>query len=412
MGYLSTDTEHNGEPVLGRGEICVKGTGTFLGYYKLPVETAAALSPDGFLHTGDIGAFTATGQLKIIDRKKDLFKLSQGEYISPEKVENVIAASPLIAQAFVWGLDTESYPVAVIIPNPSPTPPSIPDILKSIKDVSKEQGLNSYEIPLKIHLDKVPFLPDNDLMTPTMKLKRFNLNKKYEDVLTALYSEPIVEATPKPQPSKNMWKNQPKLPRLPIPPLEHSMKPFLEVAEALVSPSEFKDTEAAVKSFLTVDGPVLQEKLKQIDDKVPDSSWFADFHHDMYMNARYPGFVYKNPAGVCKSEIFEKCNINGQIDRAAHVICATLVFAEQVMDETLEPDVFKGFPLDMLQYPRMFGCTRLPGVDSDSMVKWEGDEHPTHIVVIQGGKFWKVDFGDEKGKNVNVAKVRRSEGVN
>jgi len=408
MGYLCTDTEHEGETVLGRGEICVKSPGNFLGYYKRPAETAAVLDSDGFLHTGDIGAFTSSGQLKIIDRKKDLFKLSQGEYVSPEKVENVISSSPLIAQAFVWGLDTESYPVAVIIPNPSPNPPSIPDILKSISDVSKAQGLNSFEIPLKIHLDKVPFLPNNDLLTPTMKLKRFNLTNKYGEILKALYAAPVVERTPTPPPPPNMWKNQPNLPRLPVPPLEHTMKLYLEVAEALVTPEEFKATSAAAKSFLTGDGPVLQEKLKLIDDKAPDSSWFAGFHHEMYMNARYPGYVYKNPAGVCKSTLFEKCNITGQIDRASHLICATLVFAEQVMSETLEPDVFKSFPLDMLQYPRMFGCTRLPGVAKDSMVKWEGEEAPNHIIVIQEGKFWKVDFGNEKGKDVNVTKVKAS----
>ena len=157
------------------------------------------------------------------------------------------------------------------------------------------------------------------------------------------------ESTPAPQEHKNMWKNQSKLPRLPLPSLESTVTLFLEVAETIVDEETFERTKAAATSFLTVEGPGLQEKLKLIDDGNQDSSWFASFHEDMYLNARYPGFVHKNPAGVFKDDIFEKCDIHGQVDRASHIICATLVFANQVINETLEPDVFKGFPIDMLQ---------------------------------------------------------------
>ena len=103
---------------MGRGEICVSGPGVMVGYYKNAQATKSAIDEDGWLHTGDIGAWTTNGQLRVIDRKKDLFKLSQGEYVSPEKVENILLSCPSIAQVFVWGVDTKDYPVAVVIPDP------------------------------------------------------------------------------------------------------------------------------------------------------------------------------------------------------------------------------------------------------------------------------------------------------
>ena len=117
MGYLSTDTIHEGEDVMGRGEICVTGPGVMVGYYKNASATKAAIDKDGWLHTGDIGAWNSNGQLMVIDRKKDLFKLSQGEYVSPEKVENILLSCPSVAQVFVWGVDSKEYPLAVVIPD-------------------------------------------------------------------------------------------------------------------------------------------------------------------------------------------------------------------------------------------------------------------------------------------------------
>lgn len=78
MGYLHTDTNHRGQPCQGRGEIWIRGPCVFKGYYKDPEQTAEMIDGEGWLHSGDIGLWTMEGNLQIIDRKKNIFKLSQG----------------------------------------------------------------------------------------------------------------------------------------------------------------------------------------------------------------------------------------------------------------------------------------------------------------------------------------------
>jgi long-chain acyl-CoA synthetase len=99
-----------------RGEILVSGSNVFKGYYKDDEKTKAALTEDGWYRTGDIGTYEENGCLKIVDRVKNIFKLQQGEYIAPEKIENIYVRSKYVAQTFVHGSSLKSCLVGVVVP--------------------------------------------------------------------------------------------------------------------------------------------------------------------------------------------------------------------------------------------------------------------------------------------------------
>jgi long-chain acyl-CoA synthetase len=93
MNYYSNGTNEDPTP---KGEVMMWGPSIMKGYFKNPEKTAEAVTPDGWLYSGDVGAVFPNGALKIIDRAKNIFKLSQGEYIAPEKLENVYVKSPFV----------------------------------------------------------------------------------------------------------------------------------------------------------------------------------------------------------------------------------------------------------------------------------------------------------------------------
>ena len=112
MDYRCTDKDKDGVST-PRGEILIKGINVTPGYYKMESKSRETVV-DGWLHTGDIGMILPNGALKIIDRKKNIFKLSQGEYVAPEKVENIYVKFPYIESAFLHGESLKNYCVAVI----------------------------------------------------------------------------------------------------------------------------------------------------------------------------------------------------------------------------------------------------------------------------------------------------------
>jgi len=206
----------------------------------------------------------------------------------------------------------------------------------------------------------------------------------------------------------NMFKNQHDLPRLPLPSLEDTCELFLEVASTVVNEDKFKKTRSAVTSFLSTAGPELHKQLVDIDNH-PDNkelSWFHNFHDDMYMEARFPTYIYKNPAGVMSSAAFEQAGIEGQVDRASHIIAATLKYVEKIVEETLEPDEFKSFPLDMLQYKRLVASNRIPRKNRDEFVVHPDPKEVKHIVVTRGRAFYKVAVIGEDGEHLSIEKIK------
>lgn len=111
MNYFVTDKPYP------RGELLVRGANVFKGYYKEPEKTAEAFDSEGFFRTGDICYISEAGLISIIDRKSSFFKLSQGEFITPERVENAILNHPAIQLAFLTGIRTESTTVTVVVPD-------------------------------------------------------------------------------------------------------------------------------------------------------------------------------------------------------------------------------------------------------------------------------------------------------
>ncbi|NXK29872.1 ACSL1 ligase, partial [Piprites chloris] len=191
----------------GEGEVCVKGPIVFRGYLKDPEKTAEALDKDGWLHTGDIGKWLPNGTLKIIDRKKHIFKLAQGEYIAPEKIENVYLRCEALAQVFVHGESLQAFLVAIVVPDPDTLhnwakkkgiEGSYQElcknkevkkyILEDMVRIGKESGLKSFEQVKDIVLHTEMFSIENGLLTPTLKAKRPELRKYFQSQINELYA--------------------------------------------------------------------------------------------------------------------------------------------------------------------------------------------------------------------------------
>ncbi|KAJ8408767.1 hypothetical protein AAFF_G00245850 [Aldrovandia affinis] len=191
----------------GEGEVCVKGPNVFKGYLKDPEKTDEALDSDGWLHTGDIGKWLSNGTLKIIDRKKHIFKLAQGEYISPEKIENIYIRSQPISQLYIHGDSLQSCLVGIVVPDPDVMPSwarkkglegcygdlcKNTDLKKAIMDdmvqLGKASGLHSFEQVKDIYVHSEMFSINNGLLTPTLKAKRPELKEFFKDEIEQLYS--------------------------------------------------------------------------------------------------------------------------------------------------------------------------------------------------------------------------------
>ncbi|KAM6150165.1 long-chain-fatty-acid--CoA ligase 6 isoform 3-T3 [Erethizon dorsatum] len=191
----------------GEGEICVKGPNVFKGYLKDQERTKEALDSDGWLHTGDIGKWLPEGTLKIIDRKKHIFKLAQGEYVAPEKIENIYIRSEPVAQIYVHGDSLKAYLVGIVVPDPEVMPSwaqkrgiegtyaevcTNKDLRKAILEdlvrLGKESGLHSFEQVKAIYIHCDMFSVQNGLLTPTLKAKRPELREYFKKQIEELYS--------------------------------------------------------------------------------------------------------------------------------------------------------------------------------------------------------------------------------
>ncbi|CAH8676677.1 unnamed protein product [Schistosoma haematobium] len=197
----------------GRGEICARGDQCSKGYFKDPVKTAELIDSDGWIHTGDIGEWTEEGSLKIVDRVKSIFKLAQGEYIAPEKIEMAYQTCKLTSQVFVDGNSQKNYPVAIVVPDFTELRSALSNskvlqhhkklldselcrnetvnkfVLEEMNTIATLKLLKGFEKVQAIYLTDEAFTIDNGLLTPTMKLSRNKARNHFSKTIVSLYTQ-------------------------------------------------------------------------------------------------------------------------------------------------------------------------------------------------------------------------------
>ncbi|XP_078576808.1 long-chain-fatty-acid--CoA ligase 5-like isoform X2 [Branchiostoma floridae x Branchiostoma japonicum] len=197
MNYFTEDKQ---------GEVCFKGPNVFKGYLNDKKNTDETIDDDGWVHSGDIGMWLPNGTLRVIDRKKSIFKLAQGEYVAPEKVEMVYNTCPQVAQSFVYGDSLKAVLVGIIVPDPDvlTTWASAKGIgghidalcqneeVKSaifhkICTLGDQAGLMGFEQVKDIFLCPDQFTVENGLVTPTFKLKRSQLKDAFQTQIVDMY---------------------------------------------------------------------------------------------------------------------------------------------------------------------------------------------------------------------------------
>jgi long-chain acyl-CoA synthetase len=184
------------------GEILVRGELVMHGYWRNDAETKRALQ-DGWLHTGDIGEIDEKGRIRITDRKKDIIVNDKGENVSPQKVEGMLTLQPEIFQAMVSG-DKRPYLVGLVVPDPEwalewaqangeefklkalcDLPAFRSAVMAAVDRVNAQ--LSVTEKVRKIVLTPEAFTVDNEMLTPSMKIRRHVIRQSFGDKLDALY---------------------------------------------------------------------------------------------------------------------------------------------------------------------------------------------------------------------------------
>ncbi len=188
LGYFATDRPHP------RGELLLKTANMFPGYYKRPEVTAEVFDADGYYRTGDVVAEVGPDKLVYVDRRNNVLKLAQGEFVTVAKLEAEFGNSPLIQQIYVYGNSAQPYLLAVVVPTAEAlqrfeAAQLKPAIADSLQKVAKEARLQSYEVPRDFLIETTPFSLENGLLTGIRKLAWPKLKQHYGERLEQLYAD-------------------------------------------------------------------------------------------------------------------------------------------------------------------------------------------------------------------------------
>ncbi|EGR31307.1 hypothetical protein IMG5_113440 [Ichthyophthirius multifiliis] len=209
LGYFSNDIDDKGN-IQPRGEILLRGPAIFEGYFK---EKMPFLDDEGWLMTGDVGMIEGQNQrLKIIDRKKNFFKMQQGEYVAPEKVENVLLRFRGVNEVFVYGNSLENYCICIVFGEKEALLNIAKELriqqennenydvfkdflvkdlfLKKLESFGKAEGLQGFEIPKKVYFIKKSF-SEYGCMTSSFKIQRHLARDIFKQEILSMYEKKV-----------------------------------------------------------------------------------------------------------------------------------------------------------------------------------------------------------------------------
>jgi len=187
------------------GEIFARGPNIMQGYYKQPEATREVIDAEGWLHTGDIGELDSDGYLKITDRKKELIKTAGGKYVAPQPIEGMVKRNKFIANAVLYG-DRRKFPIILVVPNFDNLERwarernlaygsraeliQLADVQAKVERevMSALHDLAKFETPKKVVVLENDFTIESGELTPTLKVKRRVVEKRYKDLIDAAYA--------------------------------------------------------------------------------------------------------------------------------------------------------------------------------------------------------------------------------
>lgn len=194
LGYYTTDKP------FPRGEFLVKSRFSIKGYFKRPEATAQIFDEEGWLHTGDIMEERGPDQLRWLDRRNNVIKLSQAEFVAVGPLESTyLGNSELIRQIYIYGSSYRSYLLAVAVPDTAVAAARLgheasPEelrllVLADLQEAARKAALKSFEVPRDVLIELEPFTYENGLLSSVRKPLRPKLKERYQDALEAMYQE-------------------------------------------------------------------------------------------------------------------------------------------------------------------------------------------------------------------------------
>ncbi|MCW2686236.1 MAG: putative long-chain fatty-acid--CoA ligase [Mycobacterium sp.] len=200
LGYFRTDQPYP------RGELLVKTKTATPGYYKRPDVTAGVFDDDGYYRTGDVMAEIEPDRLVYVDRRNNVLKLAQGEFVAVARLEAIFAGAPLVRQIFVYGNSERSNLLAVVVPTPDAlekfgdggqerrdpgrnTGGLKAALHESLQRTARDAELQSYEVPADFLIEHEPFSAANGLLSGVGKVLRPKLKEHYGERLEQLYAD-------------------------------------------------------------------------------------------------------------------------------------------------------------------------------------------------------------------------------